>query len=50
MLIVEIDDILFDSTLETQHSGAIVTLKQPPVVRNRESIPKTRQNKSKREH
>ena len=39
-LAVEVQDILFDSTFETNQTGAIMTLKQLPVVRNPQSIPK----------
>ena len=40
ILSVEVEDILFDTTLETKRTGAIVTLGQIPEVRNPESIPK----------
>ena len=40
ILSVKVEDILFDTTLETKRTGAIVTLGQIPKVRNPESIPK----------
>ena len=40
ILSVKVQDILFDSTLETSRTGAIITLSQLPQVRNPESIPK----------
>lgn len=42
---VSVNDILFDSTLETSRTGAIATLDQPPQVRNPESIPKNKNGK-----
>ncbi|VEP13887.1 conserved hypothetical protein [Hyella patelloides LEGE 07179] len=46
ILAVDVHDILFDSTLKTNRTGAIVTLAQPPQVRNPESIPKNKNGKS----
>ena len=40
ILAVNVHDILFDTTLETSRTGAIVYLDQAPEVRNPESIPK----------
>ncbi|MDJ0568874.1 MAG: DUF2294 domain-containing protein [Pleurocapsa sp. MO_192.B19] len=48
ILAVEVQDILFDSTLETSLTGAIATLNQPPQVRNPESIPKNKNGKRKK--
>ncbi|WP_019504804.1 DUF2294 domain-containing protein [Pleurocapsa sp. PCC 7319] len=45
MLAVQVNDILFDTTLETSRTGAIITLNQPPEVRNPESIPKIKTQK-----
>jgi len=39
---IEVEDILFDSTFKTNQTGAIITLKQPPIVRNPGSIPKSK--------
>ena len=50
ILAVEVHDILFDSTFETQRTGAIATLEQPPQVRNPESIPKNKNGKRKKEN
>ena len=47
-LAVEVDDILFDSTIETSRTGAIATLSEPPQVRNPESIPKNRSSNNKK--
>jgi uncharacterized protein YbcI len=47
VLEVQVHDILFDSTFETQRTGAIATLEQPPEVRNPESIPKNKSDRSK---
>ncbi|MCC0179488.1 DUF2294 domain-containing protein [Waterburya agarophytonicola K14] len=44
ILAVKVQDILFDTTLETGRTGAIVTLENPPQVRNPESIPKNKIN------
>lgn len=41
-LYVSVDDILFDSALETYRTGAIVTFTKLPQVRNPESIPKNK--------
>lgn len=46
---VEVEDILFDTAVKTKRTGAIITLRQLPQVRNPESIPKSksgRRNKS----
>ncbi|MBE9044339.1 DUF2294 domain-containing protein [Pleurocapsales cyanobacterium LEGE 10410] len=40
VLAVEVCDILFDSSLETHHAGAIVILSQLPTVRPRKPITK----------
>lgn len=40
VLAVNVQDILFDTTLETSRTGAIISLNQAPEVRNPESIPK----------
>lgn len=40
VLAVDVQDILFDTTLETSRTGAIISLNQAPEVRNPESIPK----------
>lgn len=48
ILAVNVDDILFDSTLETSRTGAIATLSEPPKVRNPESIPKNKNGKGKK--
>ena len=45
ILSVGVEDILFDTTLETKRTGAIVTLSQIPQVRNPESIPKHKSGK-----
>ena len=42
ILNVEVEDILFDSTFKTNQTGAIITLKQSPAVRNPGSIPKNK--------
>jgi uncharacterized protein YbcI len=47
ILAVEVDDILFDSTIKTNRTGAIATLEQPPQVRNPQSIPKNNNSKGK---
>ena len=44
-LSVEVQDILFDTTVETKRTGAIVTLSRSPEVRNPESIPKNKNGK-----
>lgn len=45
---VEVEDILFDTTVETKRTGAIVTLRQIPLVRNPESIPKNKNSRRKK--
>lgn len=45
ILAVEVEDILFDSTLETERTGAIVTLSQAPLVRNPKSASKIKRHK-----
>lgn len=40
VLAVEVGEILFDSSLKTQHTGAIVTFNQLPSVRHRKSVTK----------
>ena len=45
ILSVQVEDILFDTTIETKRTGAIVALSQLPQVRNPESIPKNNSNK-----
>lgn len=40
VLTVEVGNILFDSSLKTQHTGAIVTFNQLPLVRSRKSVTK----------
>jgi uncharacterized protein YbcI len=47
ILAVEVHDILFDSTLETNRTGAIATLAHPPQVRNPQLIPKNKSSQSK---
>lgn len=47
---VEVEDILFDTTVETKRTGAIVTLRQLPAVRNPESIPKNKNSRRKKNH
>lgn len=42
ILTVEVQDILFESTFETNQTGAIMILEQLPVVRNPQSIPKSK--------
>jgi uncharacterized protein YbcI len=39
---VDVNDILFDSDIETYRTGAILTLAKLPQVRNPESIPKSK--------
>ena len=46
ILSVKVQDVLFDSTLETSRTGAIVTLSELPQVRNPESIPKSNNHKN----
>ena len=46
ILSVEVKDILFDTTIKTKRTGAIVTLSHLPEVRNPESIPKNKNGKS----
>lgn len=41
-LCVDVDDVLFDSDIETYRTGAIFTLTKLPQVRNPESIPKNK--------
>ena len=50
VLAIEVCDILFDSSLETQHPGAIVILSQPPVVRPRKAITKFPKSQRKNEY
>lgn len=45
VLAVTVQDILFDSTIETCRSGAIATFNRSPQVRNPESIPKNNNHK-----
>lgn len=40
ILAVKVEDIMFDTTIETKRTGAIVALNQAPSVRNPEAIPK----------
>ena len=47
ILSVKVHDVLFDSTLETSRTGAIVTLSELPQVRNPESIPKSKNHDHK---
>ncbi len=42
ILSVQVEDILFDSTIETNRAGAIATLSESPRVRNPSSIPKNK--------
>ncbi|MGL5795908.1 MAG: DUF2294 domain-containing protein [Waterburya sp.] len=49
ILAVEVNDLLFNSTLKTNLTGAIATLDKPPQVRNPQSIPKNKNNKAKSE-
>ena len=44
VLAVEVGDILLDSSLKTQHTGAIVTFNQLPLVRSRKSATKIKQS------
>lgn len=44
---IEVHDILFDSSVKIQQSGAIVILTKPPLVRSRELIPKANRDRSK---
>lgn len=46
ILAVEVDNILFNSTIKNNCAGAIVTLCQLPQLRNPESIPKIKKSKS----
>ncbi|MDJ0596261.1 MAG: DUF2294 domain-containing protein [Pleurocapsa sp. MO_226.B13] len=50
ILAVEVQDILFDSTFKSKRTGAIATLKQPPLVRNPQSIPKNKAGLNQIEH
>lgn len=50
VLAVNVLDILFDSTLETNRTGAIATLSQVPQVRNPESIPKAKHGQKSHKH
>ena len=50
VLAVEVCDILFDSSLETQHTGAIVILSQLPVVRPRQATTKFPKSQRKNEY
>ena len=50
LLAVEVCDILFDSSLETKHAGAIVILSQLPVVRPRRPITKFSKSQRKNEY
>lgn len=45
-LTVKVDDIIFDSTLTTNRTGAIATLDRSPQVRDPESIPKNKYSKA----
>ena len=47
ILSVQVNDILFDTTLETSRTGAVATLEQAPQVRNPQSIPKNKNGESK---
>ena len=49
-LAVEVSNILFDSSLEIQHTGVIFILSQPPVVRPRKAITKFSKNQRKNEY
>lgn len=44
---VAVIDILSDATLETERTGLIVVLAEIPIVRNMNSIPKVKSNRSK---
>ena len=50
VLAVEVCDILFDCSLETQHAGAIVILSQLPVVRPRKPIAKFPKSQRRNEY
>ena len=50
VLAVEVCDILFDSSLETKHAGAIVILSQLPVVRPRKALTKFPKSQRKNEY
>ena len=50
ILAVEVDDILFSSTVKTNQAAAIATLKQSPEVRNPYSIPKNRHRHEPKKH
>lgn len=50
VLAVEVGDILLDSSLETQHTGAIVTLNQLPSVRERKSTVKIQKRQHLNKH
>ena len=47
VLTVQVDDVLLDSSLKSERTGAIVTLTQPPLVRYCKSTPKIKQKKIK---
>ena len=49
ILSVQVDDILLDTALKTSRTGAIITLKGSPEVRNPESIPKNNHSKRDRQ-
>ena len=50
VLAVEVCDILFDCSLQTQHAGAIVILSQLPVVRPRKALTKFPKSQRKNEY
>ena len=50
VLAVEVCDILFNSSLETHHAGAIVILSQLPTVRPRKPIAKVQKSQYENKH